>query len=521
MKTYKAYITEMARRNPDQNPRVSAFDRIVAKGYNDADIFFSFTSILKIGINPRSKHDTPNGIYTFPAREIVGMVKGNMNNAPYVGGQPYIHVLRSNMKGVVDPLESYSKSNYNKDIKKIYKLVKTRKSSLTNMVLEYLDAAIEDAEKGAKLQTPIGWLWNVTRMLTRDDLFLDFMGWKGVKSAKIKSWYAKTDNFTTDMWGRKKKIPRNDRKGNVHLFSGVAPNAQGWNNLLRALGYKGFVDRTGSGLIHSNEPTQAVFLDTSAYKVLEVIENKHYDRLRGYDKLKGYVKTLEDKGNTFSVSSLLDKHEMAIVGEISKSDLKGCDIDYDKQIYITGGVFKDGYINTEYVYLDNVRIEGGNFVHIRSIYQCEIVGGNFNYCEFKACTHLDGYYERSKFLDRIDFKNCHLYNNNYIQPRSTFHDCKVTHNELLYGCKFSGFTYVENTGIQPMSDEDGLLDDQDCKFTRCKIVHHDVLAGSFRKTDLALCTIKGGLFNDGKIKVCKIHDGVFMNVDMVNNEDMR
>lgn len=81
-------MQEMARKNPDQNPRVSAFKQIVNNGYTTDKYFFSFTSLKKIGIRPSSSHDTPNGIYCFPAN-ILKDLKGNMKNVPYVDDMPY------------------------------------------------------------------------------------------------------------------------------------------------------------------------------------------------------------------------------------------------------------------------------------------------------------------------------------------------------------------------------------------------------------------------------------------------
>jgi hypothetical protein len=49
-----------------------------------------------------------------------------------------------------------------------------------------------------------------------------------------------------------------------------------WNSLLRKLGYAGFSDKTGEGVIHPNEPIQAFFVSMEYVNQLEQIENKDY-----------------------------------------------------------------------------------------------------------------------------------------------------------------------------------------------------------------------------------------------------
>jgi len=68
MKTFEMYISER-RRNPDQNPRISAYDALL-KYKDDSDMYISFTSKRKIGINPASDYNTPLSIYTYPLKEI-------------------------------------------------------------------------------------------------------------------------------------------------------------------------------------------------------------------------------------------------------------------------------------------------------------------------------------------------------------------------------------------------------------------------------------------------------------------
>ena len=64
-----------ARKNPGQNPKTS-INAIIQKAYDETtdmvtpttkNLFVSFTTVDKLGINPQSHYDTPLGIYSYPA----------------------------------------------------------------------------------------------------------------------------------------------------------------------------------------------------------------------------------------------------------------------------------------------------------------------------------------------------------------------------------------------------------------------------------------------------------------------
>lgn len=63
MLSYKQYVNEK-RRNPEQNPKIPLIDKLV-KYSNMDDVYVSFRSVNKLGINPKSDYNTPNGIYCY------------------------------------------------------------------------------------------------------------------------------------------------------------------------------------------------------------------------------------------------------------------------------------------------------------------------------------------------------------------------------------------------------------------------------------------------------------------------
>ena len=49
-----------------------------------------------------------------------------------------------------------------------------------------------------------------------------------------------------------------------------------WTELFRKMGYTGFADKKGQGIIYTSEPVQAVFLDPREYEHIDMIENKEH-----------------------------------------------------------------------------------------------------------------------------------------------------------------------------------------------------------------------------------------------------
>ena len=107
---YKPFNFEEARKNPEMNPHIGAWDYVDKYQY-DPDVYISFTEIDKIGLNPQSKYNTPLGIYTYPLKEFAEKyIFGSMSAvdeynklhikntvgsyAPFAGNAKYINFIR-------------------------------------------------------------------------------------------------------------------------------------------------------------------------------------------------------------------------------------------------------------------------------------------------------------------------------------------------------------------------------------------------------------------------------------------
>lgn len=220
-------VKEAKRRGKTIPIRPSDFDEL--EKYKDKDdVFISFRSIDKIGINPKSVYNTPNGIYTYPLKEVYNnnfKLDKKQIDVPFAGFEPYIFVIKKQGRGI-DDLYLYSSKDFDDDMDKL------RKEFGDNEV----DKNIARGRQ-AFVKNPGGIMWHVTRELANK---------KPVKWTKI---------------------------------------------LNKTLGYDYVIDRSGQGIIHQSEPTQAVFFSTKAFKILDkVVQNKYRKGIYGNDVMPKWFK---------------------------------------------------------------------------------------------------------------------------------------------------------------------------------------------------------------------------------------
>jgi hypothetical protein len=252
------------RRNHKVNFKKSFLEEL-KKYEGQSDIFVSFTadvgieshmkpdSLLtanvsghKIGVNPKSTYyETPIGIYTYPIDYVLEL----HGKVPFAGNQPFIHILSLAVPtDNILMLDSYTNNHLDQDIESLVEYMEDFKKenpqfippklkaykdqdyyNKTKQITRFNDprATIDYAIREAIVKSPGGYIWNITRVLANT----------------------------------------------IKLHTDIDENAVStWNKIFRILGYQGAVDN-GAGIIHHNEPTQAVFFSIKAFKVVETIRN--------------------------------------------------------------------------------------------------------------------------------------------------------------------------------------------------------------------------------------------------------
>lgn len=196
-------------------------------------IFVHFSDLNKLGLNPRSKFNTPLGIYGYPlTKRIYKQLKED--RIPFASDRKFMHVYRSSGKGHYTigsgPYRStISDIRADARIDELAKVIKKKgETSLARDESEdeVLDRLYEWAGDSF-YQEPIGWIWNVTRMAGK-------------------------------------------------LYYKGAP-LLGWNKAMRDMGIEGVVD-FGMSVIHESEPTQAVSMTMRTIKRVASFETRAWRR---------------------------------------------------------------------------------------------------------------------------------------------------------------------------------------------------------------------------------------------------
>lgn len=246
-----------ARKNPEQNPKVppnQAIEKYMHGNREYRKIFVSFTTVPKLGINPQSKYNTPIGVYAYPGKYVYSKTggRGSMSSLPFAGDSPYVNIFKSNGNlCYIDSLENDNElMGYYEDLSRVMSPFETGEMRGGYMHYnDYVKEFVRAAKTSAKIDSPGGHFWYVT-----------------MKCAEIVS--------------KKKGIAK--------------PLA--WNWIFRKLEIDGVVDN-GEGIIHENEPTQAVFFSMDKIEVLERVENKYNPERMSDQRYRGehIKKSFEDK----------------------------------------------------------------------------------------------------------------------------------------------------------------------------------------------------------------------------------
>lgn len=228
-KTFLQFLSE-ARKNPDLNPKTSINQEIsdyVATGDPDS-VYVSFTELEKLGINPSSMHNTPIGIYAYPVAYIQGMTSGGarMTRLPFAGDAPFANLFRAEGNFLfISEMSQSTADDLTNDVFDVWKQISKHKD---DKLADQRDKIISQSYTNAIVRhLPGGKFWYITKMIAT------------LMAKKF--------------------------KGSISVQ---------WNKLFRLIGIDGVVDN-GGGIIHSNEPTQAVFFTTNVISDTKRVINKY------------------------------------------------------------------------------------------------------------------------------------------------------------------------------------------------------------------------------------------------------
>ncbi len=224
----------------------------------------TMTGLPKVGVNPRSKFNTPVGIYFYPADYYYDMITNDVE-LPFQHNARYIQIMEITTPDIL-VLNDVTED----DFQNMTATMMNMKSS--SQYRERVQKFIEYSEFDAKVKTPAGRLWYVMWQVS------DFIAGSTHRTNKPQSH----DGY--------RPPPR---------------PAVVWNWLIRNLDYKVVIDR-GWGIIHENELTQGVIIDTKGtFRVATRIENIRQPDL---EKKKARVALNDPAVSETEKMQMLQKH---------------------------------------------------------------------------------------------------------------------------------------------------------------------------------------------------------------------
>lgn len=290
MKRFKQFLDEK-RRNPiskltgkELNPKVSLYDALEPLS-NDSDVYISYVSDVgamsksaegfKIGVNPKSEFNTPNGIYSYPLQQAWKTHRNPVDktlDVPFAGENPFVYIFKPKASGKIVDLKKYSSSDYDKDYDKLAKMIikfyKTKNKMSEYIGWESAKSILDAASKNTRNKSIGGQFWNMTRYT--------FFCLTSQLSTKFIDEYE--EELIDGIKNKRKRANFSDKTIRFSVMENIKRSSKTnlWNKIFRDLGYHGVADKSNAGIIHPSEPTQAVFFNSAFIKVIGGVYNKNY-----------------------------------------------------------------------------------------------------------------------------------------------------------------------------------------------------------------------------------------------------
>ena len=195
---------------------------------------------------------------------------------------------------------------------------------------EAAKAILLEANNNSRNRSPGGRFWNMTR-------YTFFCLTAQLSTSTLDKYF---DEVSAGLKDRSKKANFSDDKVRFKIVRNERGKSSStlWNKIFRNLGYDGVADKSGEGIIHPSEPTQAVFFDRTKLEVLHAAYNKGY-AFKGAGKGSTFQKTygvISDKKEVM----LIMKNYLIHVGQ-SKSHMDAAQ--KMMQVLTTMGLIKNHY----------------------------------------------------------------------------------------------------------------------------------------------------------------------------------
>ena len=214
------------------------------------EYFVHFSNVPRIALYIINKFDTPIGFYAYP------LDFSKMKN--FAVDRPYAIVFKLKPNAKILDLKNYNETQYASDLAKLKDKYKIN------------DPQINYWKSKARIQSPAGFLWNITRALS-------------ISSPTVTEAYNAPDP-KAEPRTRKTLSPTEQEKRDKYVsrilgsYQPIDPDVKGggstgsWTIILnKILGYDGVIDDC-LGIIHYSEPCQTVIFNTNMIEIQDIVQ---------------------------------------------------------------------------------------------------------------------------------------------------------------------------------------------------------------------------------------------------------
>jgi hypothetical protein len=224
--------------------------------------FFTLTHVQKVGINPQSQYDTPLGLYSYPVSdEIVDQLMGVYVPDPDFKPSQIKNKASNVTKKILSLVEGYMKLPFVYDAPYIT-FFKVKPAGVF-----YTSIGIDGGQFKSMIQALRGYTESLG-FKSFDNILHPIMSTFGGKSS--------VDNLKT-VWELTQSLAHALAEGsdNSPIVKAVSSNSSViWRRLMIEAGVNVVVDDAGLGVIHPNEPTQAVIFKMSSVEIVQQFDNR-------------------------------------------------------------------------------------------------------------------------------------------------------------------------------------------------------------------------------------------------------
>lgn len=395
------------------------------------EYFVHFSHVPRLALYVVNKFDTPIGFYAYQ------LEFSKMRD--FAIERPYAVIVKPKSQSRMLVLKTYTEDQYYNDIDKLKSKYKLN------------DEEIEEWEMDARVQSPAGFIWNVTRRISIDSASTITEAYNmpaptesneepRLRRPLSPEYQLMRNNYVDKVLNSYQPKNTDDRGGG---------QTGKWSLIInKVLGYNGVIDDC-LGIIHSSEPCQAVFFNTSAVELIKIINKPvNTDTISSLKITYNNKKIINRDFNgrplahtDFSYSKLIkinfsnaDLNFSTVRGAIiSDSNFKSAQLKHAtfNNSEITNTNFENADFTSAYLYgasFDNVNFKNTNFS-----------GANLGYVKFYN-SNLEGSYlgNLENLSSNIDFKNVNLKNANLKNVKLDGADMENTNFQgaILEGASF-------------------------------------------------------------------------------------